>query len=69
MTSSPFFGSVEASGNFEDITPNAENKQVGLPSLSLEGFALEFSERNESFTNFSYYQLLHICIGRAVSCF
>jgi cyclomaltodextrinase / maltogenic alpha-amylase / neopullulanase len=38
MTSSPFFGSVEAGGNFEDITPNLENKQVGLPSLSLEGF-------------------------------
>lgn len=38
MTSSPFFGSVEASGNFEDITPNLENTQVGLPSLSLEGF-------------------------------
>lgn len=38
MTSSPFFGSIEASGNFEDITPNIENKQVGLPSLSLDGF-------------------------------
>lgn len=38
MTSYPFFGSVEASGNFEDITPSVENKQVGLPSLSLEGF-------------------------------
>lgn len=38
MTSSPFFGSVEASGNFEDVTPNVENKQVGLPSLSLDGF-------------------------------
>lgn len=38
MTSSPFFGSVEASGNFEDITPNIEYKQIGLPALSLEGF-------------------------------
>jgi cyclomaltodextrinase / maltogenic alpha-amylase / neopullulanase len=47
MTSSPFFGSVEASGNFEDITPNAEYKQVGLPTISLEGFGFRiFKKRN-----------------------
>ncbi len=38
MTSSPFFGSIETSGNFEEITPNAEYKQVALPTVSLEGF-------------------------------
>jgi glycosidase len=45
LTSYPFFGSVEASGNFEDITPNAENKQVGLPSLSLDGFGFRIFKR------------------------
>lgn len=38
MTSAPFFGSVEIAGNFEEITPNAEKKSVGLPTLSLEAF-------------------------------
>jgi cyclomaltodextrinase / maltogenic alpha-amylase / neopullulanase len=47
MTSSPFFGSVETGGNFEDITPNAEKKQVGLPVISLEGFGFKiFKKRN-----------------------
>jgi cyclomaltodextrinase / maltogenic alpha-amylase / neopullulanase len=47
MTSSPFFGSVEVSGNFADITPNVENKQVGLPVISLEGFGYRiFKKRN-----------------------
>ena len=45
MTSYPFFGSVEANGNFEDITPNIENKQVGLPSLSLEGFGFRIFKK------------------------
>ncbi len=45
MTSSPFFGSVEASGNFEDITPNLENTQVGLPSLSLDGFGFRIFKK------------------------
>ncbi|MCU0240436.1 MAG: alpha-glucosidase C-terminal domain-containing protein, partial [Pyrinomonadaceae bacterium] len=45
MTSSPFFGSVEASGNFEDITPNVEYKQVGLPTISLEGFGFRIFKR------------------------
>lgn len=38
MTSAPFFGSVEVSGNFEEITPNVEKKSNGLPTLSLDGF-------------------------------
>jgi hypothetical protein len=45
MTSSPFFGSVEASGNFEDITPNVDNKQVGLPTISLEGFGFRIFKK------------------------
>lgn len=45
MTSSPFFGSVEINGNFEDITPNGEKKTVGLPSMSLEGFGFRIFRR------------------------
>jgi glycosidase len=45
LTSYPFFGSVEASGNFEDITPNIENRQVGLPALSLDGFGFRIFKK------------------------
>jgi glycosidase len=45
MTSAPFFGSVEASGNFEEITPNVERKNVGLPSLSLDSFGFRIFRR------------------------
>lgn len=38
MTSAPFFGSVEAGGNFEDMTPNVERKNAGLPAISLDAF-------------------------------
>lgn len=52
MSNAPFFGSVEAGGNFEEITPNIGNplppddekakaaaiRSVGLPALSLDGF-------------------------------
>ena len=52
MTNAPFFGSVEASGNFEEITPNIGNPMppddekakpaakanVALPALSLDSF-------------------------------
>ncbi|CAN5665365.1 alpha-amylase family glycosyl hydrolase [soil metagenome] len=38
MTSAPFFGSVEANGNFEEITPNMEKSANGLPTLSLDSF-------------------------------
>lgn len=36
MTNSPFFGAVEVSGNFEEITPNMEKSSTGLPTLSLD---------------------------------
>jgi cyclomaltodextrinase / maltogenic alpha-amylase / neopullulanase len=45
MTSQPFFGSVEAAGNFEEITPNAERKAVGLPGLSLDSFGFRVFRR------------------------
>ena len=45
LTSTPFFGSVEAAGNFDDITPNVDNKQVGLPTLSLEGFGFRIFKK------------------------
>jgi glycosidase len=38
LTNAPFFGSVEAGGNFEDITPNIEKKNVSLPAISLDAF-------------------------------
>ncbi len=38
MTSTPFFGSVEKNGNFEEITPNMEISTIGLPTLSLDSF-------------------------------
>jgi cyclomaltodextrinase / maltogenic alpha-amylase / neopullulanase len=45
MTSAPFFGSVEAAGNFEEITPNVERKAAGLPSLSLDSFGFRIFRR------------------------
>ena len=38
MTNAPFFGSVETSGNYEEITPNIEKSANGLPSVSLKAF-------------------------------
>lgn len=41
MTNAPFFGSVEAAGNYEEITPKyaePKSQSVGLPTLHLEGF-------------------------------
>lgn len=38
MTSAPFYGSVEAPGSFDDITPDTPSKSVALPTLSLDGF-------------------------------
>ncbi len=61
MSNTPFFGSVEANGNFEDITPNigqplppddekakvATRANVGLPTLSLDGFGYRiFKKKN-----------------------
>jgi cyclomaltodextrinase len=45
MTSAPVFGLVEISGNFEDITPNAEHMQVSLPTMSLEGFGFRIFKK------------------------
>ncbi len=45
MTSSPFFGSVEAAGSFEEITPNVEKKTVGLPGLGLDSFGYRIFRR------------------------
>ncbi|HQU83218.1 MAG TPA: alpha-amylase family glycosyl hydrolase [Pyrinomonadaceae bacterium] len=38
MSNAPFFGAVEVSGNYEEITPNVEKRTNGLPSLSLDAF-------------------------------
>ncbi len=59
MSNAPFFGSVEAGGNFEEITPNigqplppddekakaSAKSSVGLPSLSLDGFGFRIFRR------------------------
>ena len=59
MSNSPFFGSVEAGGNFDEITPNignplppddekakaASKPSVGLPSLSLDSFGFRIFRR------------------------
>lgn len=45
MSNSPFFGSVEIGGTFEEITPNVEKKIVGLPSLSLDSFGFRIFKR------------------------
>lgn len=40
MTSAPFFGTLEASGTFEDVTPFADKRPAGVPALSLDGFGV-----------------------------
>ena len=59
MSNTPFFGSVETAGNFEDITPNIGQplppddekakatavRSVGLPALSLDGFGFRIFRR------------------------
>ena len=65
MTSTPFFGTVEAGGSFEEVTPNiapslppddekAKAKtrtNVGLPALSLEGFGFRIFRRDVTRNN------------------
>lgn len=60
MTNAPFFGSVEAAGSFEEITPNiggplppddekarpAARSAVGLPALNLDAYAYRIFRRN-----------------------
>jgi glycosidase len=45
MSGAPFFGSVEASGNFEEVTPNIERKTVGLPTLSMDSYGFRIFRR------------------------
>ncbi len=46
MTNAPFFGSVEAAGNYEEITPNMEKSfSNGLPSLSLNSFGFRIFKK------------------------
>ena len=45
MTNAPFFGSVEASGIYEEITPNAEKSANGLPSISLNPFGFRIFKK------------------------
>jgi hypothetical protein len=44
-TSAPFFGSTEAAGVYQEITPHVEGKTAGLPSLSLESFGYRIFRR------------------------
>lgn len=60
MTNAPFFGTIDTSGNFEEISPDlspplapSETKTaaktqttVGLPKLTLEGFGVRIFRRN-----------------------
>lgn len=45
LTNLPFFGSVEISGNFEEITPNVEKRSFGLPAVSLESYGFRIFKR------------------------
>jgi len=44
MTSAPFFGAVEAAGNYEEITPESK-AAAGLPSLALDSFGYRIFRR------------------------
>ena len=44
LSNQPFFGSVEAAGAFEEITPEAKTT-AGLPSLALESFGYRIFRR------------------------
>lgn len=45
MTGTKFFGAVEVSGTFEEITPNAEKSMAGVPTLSLDAFGYRIFQR------------------------
>ncbi|HQU92802.1 MAG TPA: alpha-amylase family glycosyl hydrolase [Pyrinomonadaceae bacterium] len=45
MSSTPFVGTVEASGSFEDVTPNASERPAALPAVSLEGHGFRIFRR------------------------
>jgi len=46
FSNQPFFGSVEVNGNFQDITPNSENKPASLPTLSLDAFGFRIFRKS-----------------------
>lgn len=45
MSSSPFVGTIEASGSFDEVTPNAPVRTVALPAISLEGHGFRIFRR------------------------
>lgn len=45
FSNQPFFGAVETSGNYEEITPNVERKTNSLPTLSLDSFGFRIFKR------------------------
>jgi glycosidase len=47
MSSLPFFGMVEISGEFQEITPNGQNSTVGVPTISLEGYGFRIFKRKK----------------------
>ncbi|MDI1240542.1 MAG: alpha-amylase family glycosyl hydrolase [bacterium] len=44
-SSTPFFGAVEVSGSFDEVTPNAADLANALPSLSLDGHGFRIFKR------------------------
>ncbi len=47
LTNAPFFGAVEAAGNYEEITPNVDLKTNAFPSLSLEAFGYRLFKKTK----------------------
>jgi glycosidase len=45
MSSTPYFGSVEAAGSFDELTPSAANRSNSLPSFSLDGYGFRIFRR------------------------
>jgi len=45
MSNAPFFGSVEVSGTWDEVTPWTERRKAGTPALSLDGFGVRIFRR------------------------
>jgi len=45
MASTPFVGTLEASGSFDEVTPNAPERTVALPAISLDGHGFRIFRR------------------------
>lgn len=45
LTNAPFFGTIEAAGNYDEITPNGERKTNALPTLGLDSFGFRIFKR------------------------